>query len=112
MLRTMRALTLENGTLALEQLPAPVPGAGEALVRVSMAGICNTDLELARGYMGFTGTLGHEFVGVVEDPGGGQLAKGTRVVGEINAGCGACSRCERGDPRHCTTRTVLGMCSW
>ena len=83
--------------------------AGEAIVRVTMSGICNTDLELARGYMGFRGTIGHEFVGVVEDAGGGPLAKGTRVVGEINAGCGSCARCERGDPRHCTTRTVLGI---
>ena len=89
-------------------VPAPV-ASGEAIVRVTMSGICNTDLELARGYMGFRGTLGHEFVGVVEDAGGGPLAAGTRVVGEINAGCGACARCERGDPRHCKTRTVLGI---
>ncbi len=66
-------------------------------------------LEIARGYAGFRGTLGHELVGVVEDAGGGPLARGTRVVAEINAGCGACERCERGDPRHCKTRTVMGI---
>src|SRR3990167_2932176 len=73
-----------------------------------MSGICNTALELARGYMGFAGTLGHEFVGTIVE-GGGELAPGTRVVGEINAGCGTCARCMRGDSRHCPTRTVLGI---
>lgn len=83
--------------------------AGEAVVRVHLSGICNTDLEIARGYAGFQGTIGHEFVGVVEDPGEGPIARGERVVGEINAGCGACERCRRGDPRHCERRTVLGI---
>jgi threonine dehydrogenase-like Zn-dependent dehydrogenase len=83
--------------------------AGEALVRVTLSGICNTDLEIARGYMGFRGTIGHEFVGVVEDPGGGAIERGARVVGEINAGCGTCADCSRGDSRHCATRTVLGI---
>lgn len=104
----MRALRVGDGTTSLADVAAPEPR-GEALVRVVMSGLCNTDLELARGYMGFRGTIGHEFVGVVEDPGGGPLARGARVVGEINAGCGACERCERGDPRHCPTRTVLGI---
>ena len=104
----MRALRVVGGTAALCDVPSPV-AAGEAVVRVTMSGICNTDLELARGYMGFAGTLGHEFVGVVEDPGDGDLAAGTRVVGEINAGCGTCPRCARGDARHCATRTVLGI---
>src|SRR5205085_7372240 len=81
---------------------------GEALVQVLRAGICNTDLEIVKGYAGFRGTLGHEFVGrVVESP-GGALA-GRRVVGEINAGCGACALCRAGDPRHCAERTVLGI---
>jgi len=89
---------------------APIPSAnGEALVRVTMSGVCNTDLEIGRGYAGFRGTLGHEFVGVIEDAGGGALAAGTRVVGEINAGCGDCARCATGDSRHCATRTVLGI---
>ena len=104
----MRALRVADGNTSLVDLVAPA-AAGEALVRVTLSGICNTDLELARGYMGFAGTLGHEFVGVVDDPGDGALAKGTRVVGEINAGCGTCSRCVAGDPRHCPTRTVLGI---
>jgi len=89
-------------------IAAPHPD-GEALVRVTLSGICNTDLEIARGYAGFRGTIGHEFVGVVEDPGGGPLARGQRVVGEINAGCGTCARCASGDSRHCATRTVLGI---
>jgi threonine dehydrogenase-like Zn-dependent dehydrogenase len=104
----MRALRVGDGTTSLVELPAPEPR-GEALVRVVLSGICNTDLEIARGYAGFRGTIGHEFVGVVEDPGGGALARGQRVVGEINAGCGTCARCAAGDPRHCATRTVLGI---
>lgn len=104
----MRALRVADGTTSLTEVPAPEPR-GEAIVRVVLSGICNTDLEIARGYAGFRGTIGHEFVGVVEDPGGGALARGRRVVGEINAGCGACARCAGGDPRHCATRTVLGI---
>jgi len=104
----MRALRVGEGTTSLVEIMAPEPR-GEALVRVVLSGICNTDLEIARGYAGFRGTIGHEFVGVVEDPGGGALARGQRVVGEINAGCGACARCASGDPRHCATRTVLGI---
>ncbi len=104
----MRALRVGDGTTSLVEIMAPEPR-GEALVRVVLSGICNTDLEIARGYAGFRGTIGHEFVGVVEDPGGGALARGQRVVGEINAGCGACARCATGDPRHCANRTVLGI---
>lgn len=80
----------------------------EALVQVIAAGICNTDLEIAKGYAAFRGTLGHEFVGrVVESP---DLALvGKRVVGEINAGCEQCALCESGDSRHCAKRTVLGI---
>ena len=81
---------------------------GEALVRVQLAGVCNTDLEIVRGYAGFQGTLGHEFVGVVEDsPDRAQI--GQRVVGEINVGCGACDWCWAGDARHCLQRTALGI---
>jgi threonine dehydrogenase-like Zn-dependent dehydrogenase len=104
----MRALRVDHGRTELTDVPSPV-AAGEAIVRVVLSGVCNTDLEIARGYAGFQGTVGHEFVGVVEDPGGGPLARGDRVVGEINAGCGVCPRCLRGDPRHCPTRTVLGI---
>ncbi|MGH9801962.1 MAG: MDR/zinc-dependent alcohol dehydrogenase-like family protein [Blastocatellia bacterium] len=81
---------------------------GEALVRVKLAGICNTDLEIVRGYAGFSGTLGHEFVGVVEaSPDQSQV--GRRVVGEINIGCNNCECCLAGDARHCLTRTALGI---
>jgi threonine dehydrogenase-like Zn-dependent dehydrogenase len=104
----MRALRVGDGTTSLVEINPPEPE-GEALVRVTLSGICNTDLEIARGYAGFRGTIGHEFVGIVEDPGGGELARGQRVAGEINAGCGTCARCAIGDPRHCATRTVLGI---
>ncbi len=107
-MRRMRALRIEQGGAAVQEVPVP-DAEGEALVRVTLSGVCNTDLEIARGYAGFRGTIGHEFVGVIEDPGGGTLGKGERVVGEINAGCGTCPRCLRGDPRHCPTRTVLGI---
>jgi len=104
----VRALRVADGTTAVTEIERPRPR-GEALVRVTLSGICNTDLEIARGYAGFRGTIGHEFVGVVDDAGGGALGPGTRVVGEINAGCGTCARCRAGDPRHCPTRTVLGI---
>ena len=104
----MKALRVIRGQLLLEEAPVP-SDTSEALVRVTLSGICNTDLEIARGYAGFTGTIGHEFVGVVEEaPGCGDLA-GRRVVGEINAGCGSCALCRAGDPRHCPERTVLGI---
>ena len=77
-------------------------------MRVLLSGICNTDLEIARGYAGFKGTIGHEFVGVVEDSTDRTLV-GRRVVGEINAGCGKCELCRAGDSRHCPLRTVLGI---
>src|SRR5262249_45781216 len=84
------------------------PPEGEAVVRVSMAGICNTDLQITKGYAGFQGTLGHEFVGVVVDAPDRAMV-GRRVVGEINAGCGRCELCLKSDPRHCRDRTVLGI---
>ena len=97
----MRALWLENQHLHLrDDVPRPVPAEGEALVRVVAAGICNTDIEMTRGYYPFTGVPGHEFVGVVD---------GRRVVGEINAVCHACGACRRGDVTHCAKRTVLGI---
>ncbi len=103
----MKALRYENQQLTLSDVPLP-EAAGEALVRVTLTGICNTDVEIVRGYAGFQGTLGHEFVGVVEESTDAQLV-GRRVVGEINAGCGQCKLCLGGDPRHCPTRTVLGI---
>ncbi|HEX8456123.1 MAG TPA: alcohol dehydrogenase catalytic domain-containing protein [Pyrinomonadaceae bacterium] len=104
----MKALRYEDGRLRVAEIDAPRAG-GEALVRVVLAGICNTDLEIARGYAGFAGTLGHEFVGVVESAPDAAALVGRRVVGEINAGCGRCALCAAGDARHCTERTVLGI---
>jgi len=104
----MKALRFEEGRLKLDDdIPLPRQPA-EALVRVTIAGICNTDLEIVKGYSGFSGTPGHEFVGVVEESPESSLI-GRRVVGEINAGCGACDLCRSGDPRHCPRRTVLGI---
>lgn len=103
----MKALRVEKKKLAVREIERPERGP-EALVRVLLSGICNTDLEIARGYAGFKGTLGHEFVGVVEESPDDTLL-GQRVVGEINAGCGECELCRAGDPRHCQSRTVLGI---
>jgi threonine dehydrogenase-like Zn-dependent dehydrogenase len=104
----VRALWLEDRRLIFrEDAPEPAAG-GEAMVRVSCAGICNTDLELLRGYYPFTGVPGHEFVGVVEaSPEATWL--GRRVVGEINAVCGACAACGAGRRNHCERRSVLGI---
>lgn len=102
----MRAIVLEGDRLALAtDRRTPTPGAGETLVRVIRAGVCETDLQLMRGYMGFAGVLGHEFVGVAED---GPYA-GRRVVGEINCSCWACDTCRAGRPTHCPNRTVIGI---
>jgi len=87
--------------------PLPRAGPGEVLIRVDLAGICATDLELARGYMRFAGVPGHEFVGTVV-AGADELA-GRRVVAEINCPCGQCGLCRRGLSNHCPTRTVLGI---
>ena len=104
----MQALWLENNQLQLRQdVPIPDPPPGEALVRVVRAGICNTDLELIRGYYPYTGILGHEFVGIVEQ--GPEHLLGHRVVGEINAVCGQCRFCRSRQPTHCENRTVLGI---
>lgn len=104
----MKALRFTGGRLSLDDIPPPA-AVGEALIRVTRSGICNTDIEIVRGYAGFNGTIGHEFVGVVEDSAARPDLVGKRVVGEINAGCGACEKCAAGDPRHCPKRTVLGI---
>jgi len=103
----MKALVFRE-KLALEEVPKPQPAPGEALVKVVIAGICKTDVEISRGYMDFKGIPGHEFVGIVaSSPESGQIGK--RVVGEINAGCGDCAQCRQGLERHCPNRTVLGI---
>lgn len=104
----MKGLWLENQQLQLcSDLPIPEPPPGEALVRVLRAGICNTDLELLRGYYPYQGILGHEFVGMVER--GPTELLNQRVVGEINATCGHCRFCRTQQPTHCENRTVLGI---
>ena len=106
----MRAIVLDtDGRLSLRERPKPSAGP-ECLIRVSAAGICGTDLELLRGYAGFTGVPGHEFVGVVEDAGeAGAEWTGRRVAGEITVGCGTCAGCRAAGRGHCDVRTVLGI---
>ncbi|MBN1350630.1 alcohol dehydrogenase catalytic domain-containing protein [candidate division KSB1 bacterium] len=103
----MKAAVFEK-KLTLQAVPEPVRDDNEALVRVSMIGICNTDVEIVNGYMGFQGIPGHEFVGIVE---AAETASwvGKRVVGEINAGCGECEACRKGMARHCPNRSTLGI---
>ena len=93
---------------AIQELPRPEPGPGEVLVSVHLAGICRTDLEVLKGYHGFQGVMGHEFVGEVAGPQESPWL-GRRVVGEINLGCGECDLCRRGLARHCRQRRVLGL---
>lgn len=104
----MKGLTFRSGRLQIAELEAPKL-ATEAVVRVLISGICSTDIQITKGYSGFEGVLGHEFVGIVEySPDNPQIA-GKRVVGEINVGCENCVFCRSGDPRHCPDRTVLGI---
>lgn len=106
----MKALVLGDAGLRLDAAhPDPQPRDDEALVRVLVAGICGTDLEMLRGYKAFRGVPGHEFVGVVERCASNPELVGRRVAGEINAGCRRCERCRGGDERHCAQRTVLGI---
>ncbi len=104
----MRALIFENEIRYRDDIPVPEPDHAEALIRITLAGICNTDLEIIKGYMGFAGIPGHEFVGIVEKCDNAQLI-GKRVVGEININCGKCSYCISGLSNHCTERSVLGI---
>src|SRR5260370_14218786 len=104
----MRAVRLENHAVQVRNQPRPRRPEGFALIRLLYGGICNTDLALARGYYGFSGTPGHEFVGeVVEADSTAWI--GERVVGEINLACEKCEWCRRGLGRHCPKRTVLGI---
>ena len=104
----MRALVWDGSDLRyVDDVPIPMRRDDSALVRVHLAGICSTDLQILQGYMGFRGTLGHEFVGHVVDGPDGWTDQ--RVVGEINFSCGRCETCAAGRPRHCPSRTVLGI---
>ena len=104
----MRAISFDGQLRLVDDYPQPTLAPGEAIIRPTLVGICNTDIEITRGYMGFQGVLGHEFVGVVAecaDP----AWVGRRVVGEINAACFRCAVCARGDASHCPERTTLGI---
>jgi len=106
----MRAVWLENRILSYrDDLPQPEPIAGEALVKVHLAGICGTDLELVKGYYPFRGIPGHEFVGEIVSAPDGPHRIGQRVVGEINIACGSCRSCLAARPTHCENREVLGI---
>ena len=107
----MLALVLDPGPRIVTDYPRPLAGPGEALIRVDLAGICSTDLELRRGYKDFRGVPGHEFVGsVVESDDEGWV--GRRVVGEINIGCGQCEPCRQGVPSQCSMRRAVGISGW
>jgi len=105
----MRAIVFDSsaGVRVVEGYPDPVAGAGEALVAVSTVGVCRTDLEILKGYMGFSGVIGHEFVGTVIDGPGEWVSR--RVVAEINCSCGSCEFCRRRAANHCPNRTVIGI---
>lgn len=105
----MLGLIFKNKAVHLDRtLPEPTPGEGEVRIRMALAGICATDIEISKGYMDYEGILGHEFIGIVDAP---HLPdwNGVRVVGGINCPCGACDLCLRGLERHCSSRSVLGI---
>ena len=104
----MKALVFDGTLKLVGDYPKPRPARDEALIRVMLAGICNTDIEIVKGYMGFKGVPGHEFVGVVEECDDAMYV-GRRVVGEINVPCGDCPTCAAGLGNHCPDRTVLGI---
>jgi len=105
----MRALIFDKRGLNYRtDYPVPTFLKNEAVIKVACAGICNTDVEIIKGYMGFQGVLGHEFVGVVDRCSEKSLI-GKRVTGEINIGCGRCSYCKMGTQNHCPRRSVLGI---
>lgn len=106
----MHALWIAGtGSLTLREI-APPPASSDCRIRVRLAGICGTDLQLLEGYAGFEGVPGHEFVGVVDQvPAGDERWLGRRVVGEINVGCGRCRWCASGVKEHCPERTVVGI---
>ncbi|MFA6988956.1 MAG: alcohol dehydrogenase catalytic domain-containing protein [Candidatus Gastranaerophilaceae bacterium] len=106
----MKALVFDNELKIDYNYLKPIPQKGEALIKISMAGLCNTDLEITKGYMGFKGIPGHEFVGIVEEINSDDKSLiGKRVVGEINCGCGNCYYCHQNMQRHCPNRQTLGI---
>lgn len=108
----MRAVVFDKGLKLDKNYPKPLPQKGEALIRVSLAGICNTDYEITKGYMGYKGILGHEFVGIVEDVNEADKSWiGKRVVAEISWGCDEpdCEWCAKKNYRHCPNRHTIGI---
>ena len=108
----MKAIVFDNELKLDKNYPKPIPKEGEALIRVTLAGICNTDYEITKGYMGYVGILGHEFVGVVEEVNGPDKSlSGKRVVAEISYGCDdpSCEWCAKKNYRHCPNRHTLGI---
>eukprot|EP00033_Pygsuia_biforma_P002264 GCRY01002509.1.p1 GENE.GCRY01002509.1~~GCRY01002509.1.p1 ORF type:complete len:332 (+),score=54.82 GCRY01002509.1:297-1292(+) len=104
----MKGLVFENGNINLNpNLPIPQPSQTEVLVKVLLCGVCSTDLEIIKGYMGYQGILGHEFVGIVEK--GPEHLIGQRIVGEINCSCWNCEYCKNNLNTHCPNRTTLGI---
>ncbi len=103
----MKAIVFDN-KVKLMDIEKPVAKEGESLIEIAKAGICNTDIEITRGYMEYSGVMGHEFVGIVKESFNSSLV-GKRVVGEINVGCGDCEFCRSGLERHCYNRSVLGI---
>ena len=108
--RLMKGLWLEDRKMTFrEDLPLPKLEADEVLIKVLLAGVCSTDLEMVRGYYDFTGIPGHEFVGLVADDNGHPELQGKRVIGDINISCGECERCLRQEPSQCMRRRTLGI---
>ncbi len=108
----MKAIVFDNGLKLDNNYPKPIPQEGEALIRVTLAGICNTDYEITKGYMGYVGVLGHEFVGVVEEVNSEDKSLiGKRVVAEISYGCDNpdCEWCAQKNYRHCPDRHTIGI---
>lgn len=108
----MKAIVFDEELKLVNDYKKPVPQKGEALVRVTLAGICNTDFEITKGYMGYKGVLGHEAVGVVEEINDNdQSLLGKRVVAEISYGCKKtdCPYCAEKLYRHCPDRHTLGI---
>jgi alcohol dehydrogenase len=106
----MKAVVFDNELKLVDDYKKPVPKKGEALIKITLAGICNTDYEITKGYMGYKGILGHEFVGLVEEINDEDKSLlGKRVVGEINNGCEVCELCHKGLQRHCFNRQTLGI---